>query len=231
MVARVGADGRLRYCDRKMAERSTVKPGESASAPCEMMLNGACSSIVSNTSSTSRKANLNNLKTTPRSPVELPPPMINRAVPGPGDEIEADDDAGVVDSEKVSVVFLVRQQATLRVLADQPRQCEQVSHHPPISAAYYGCPERGIEMVCMDQILARVSGMCESYSSRTCYSSRQSAVRVAPGPSNKGLFLRIKRDGPGKGEVSTALVVVVGRGSSDPRNTGSRILLLKSTVY
>jgi hypothetical protein len=66
------------------------------------------------------------------------------AIPGPGDEIESDPDAGVVDAEKVSVVFL----------------CEQVSHHPPVSAAYYGCPERGVEAVGMDQIVARVSGMC-----------------------------------------------------------------------
>lgn len=33
---------------------------------------------------------------------------MNRAIPGPGEEIESDPDAGVVDSEKVSVVFLVR---------------------------------------------------------------------------------------------------------------------------
>ena len=32
---------------------------------------------------------------------------INRAIPGPGDEVEADPDAGVLDSEKVTVVFLV----------------------------------------------------------------------------------------------------------------------------
>jgi hypothetical protein len=32
---------------------------------------------------------------------------LNRAIPGPGDEIESDPDAGVKDSEKVSVVFLV----------------------------------------------------------------------------------------------------------------------------
>lgn len=31
----------------------------------------------------------------------------NRAIPGPGDEIESDPDAGVLESEKVSVVFLV----------------------------------------------------------------------------------------------------------------------------
>jgi hypothetical protein len=32
---------------------------------------------------------------------------VNRAIPGPGDEIEAEPDAGVLDSEKVTVVFLV----------------------------------------------------------------------------------------------------------------------------
>lgn len=93
----------------------------------------------------------------------------NRAIPGPGDEIPSDPDAGVVDKEKVSVVFL----------------CEQVSHHPPVSAAYYACPERGVEAYGMDQIAAKVSGM---------------SVKVGPGPSNKGIFVRISRDGPGKGE-------------------------------
>lgn len=72
---------------------------------------------------------------------------VAQAIPGPGDEIESDPDAGVVESEKVSVVFL----------------CEQVSHHPPVSAAYYGCPEKGVEAVGMDQIVARVSGMCMSF--------------------------------------------------------------------
>ncbi len=32
---------------------------------------------------------------------------VSRAIPGPGEEYEAEPDAGVVDSEKVSVVFLV----------------------------------------------------------------------------------------------------------------------------
>lgn len=32
---------------------------------------------------------------------------VNRAIPGPGDEVEADPEAGVVDSEKVTIVFLV----------------------------------------------------------------------------------------------------------------------------
>ncbi|ORX35858.1 hypothetical protein BD324DRAFT_629290 [Kockovaella imperatae] len=134
-------------------------------------LNSETSSVVSIGSSTSKKPSLPNLKTNARGlPLEHPPsPNLNRAIPGPGEEIEADSDAGVVESEKVTVVFL----------------CEQISHHPPVSAAYYACPEKGLEMVCMDQILAKVSGM---------------SVKVGPGPSNKGLFLKLNREGPGKGE-------------------------------
>jgi hypothetical protein len=113
---------------------------------------------------------------------------LSRAIPGPGDEIEGDPDSGVVESEKVTVVFLVsatgtthhtynfsaspwhakRSDRSLRFASPSffscgpclHSQCEQVSHHPPISAAYYCCPERGIEAVGMDQIVARVSGMC-----------------------------------------------------------------------
>lgn len=71
---------------------------------------------------------------------------LRNAIPGPGDEVlPREPDAGVKDSEKVTVVFL----------------CEQTSHHPPVSAAYYYCPERGIEAVCVDQILAKVSFPCK----------------------------------------------------------------------
>ena len=63
--------------------------------------------------------------------------------------------------------------------------CEQVSHHPPISSAYYLCPEKGIEACAVDQISAKVSGM---------------SVRIGPGSLNKGVFVKLNRDGPGKGE-------------------------------
>ncbi|KAG6896586.1 hypothetical protein C0992_007290 [Termitomyces sp. T32_za158] len=62
--------------------------------------------------------------------------------------------------------------------------CEQVSHHPPVSAFYASCPDRHLELVGIDQISAKVSG---------------TAVRVAPGEFNKGLFLNIT-GGPGEGE-------------------------------
>lgn len=63
--------------------------------------------------------------------------------------------------------------------------CEQVSHHPPISAAYYTCPDRGVEAVGMDQIAAKVSGM---------------TIQIAPGESNKGIFVTLSSPSPGAGE-------------------------------
>lgn len=39
---------------------------------------------------------------------ELDMSSLSKAIPGPGDEVEGDPEAGVVDSEKVTVVFLVR---------------------------------------------------------------------------------------------------------------------------
>ncbi|KAG6917623.1 hypothetical protein DXG01_001855 [Tephrocybe rancida] len=61
---------------------------------------------------------------------------------------------------------------------------EQVSHHPPVSAFYAACPERHLELSGIDQIAAKVSG---------------TALRVAPGELNQGLFLNIT-GGPGEGE-------------------------------
>ncbi|KAG2145148.1 hypothetical protein DEU56DRAFT_789049 [Suillus clintonianus] len=61
---------------------------------------------------------------------------------------------------------------------------EQVSHHPPVSAYYASCPSRGMEMAGIDQISAKVSG---------------TAVRVAPGSFNKGIYINLT-SGPGKGE-------------------------------
>lgn len=61
---------------------------------------------------------------------------------------------------------------------------EQVSHHPPVSAYYASCPSRGVEMAGIDQISAKVSG---------------TAVRVAPGSFNKGIYINLT-SGPGMGE-------------------------------
>lgn len=61
---------------------------------------------------------------------------------------------------------------------------EQISHHPPISAYYASCPTRGVALMGIDQISARVSG---------------TGVRVAPGSQNKGIFIQIQ-SGHGEGE-------------------------------
>lgn len=80
---------------------------------------------------------------------------LRQVIPGPGDEVlPREPDAGVKESEKVTVVFL----------------CEQTSHHPPVSAAYYYCPERGIEAVGIDHILARVSFPCKWWNGLALFS-------------------------------------------------------------
>jgi hypothetical protein len=61
---------------------------------------------------------------------------------------------------------------------------EQVSHHPPVSAYYASCPSRGMEMIGVDQISAKVSG---------------TTLRVAPGSFNKGIYINLT-SGPGTGE-------------------------------
>lgn len=57
---------------------------------------------------------------------------------------------------------------------------EQTSHHPPVSAFYIDCPERGVSARGFDQISAKFTG---------------TSVRVAPGQHNLGIFVNIeKRD-------------------------------------
>ncbi|CAK9786953.1 unnamed protein product [Cutaneotrichosporon oleaginosum] len=96
---------------------------------------------------------------------------IKQAIPGPGEEVPSLRDPDAGVREEEKVTVVFLS--------------EQTSHHPPVSAAYYYCPEKGIEAVCVDQIVAKVSFP---------------SVRLGPGPQNKGIFVRILRDGPGKGE-------------------------------
>lgn len=81
--------------------------------------------------------------------VEQPPPKL----------VEGDDPPPTADRPRVRVAYLT----------------EQVSHHPPVSAYIALCPSRGLEMVGIDQISAKVSGM---------------NVRVSPGSFNKGIYIR-----------------------------------------
>ncbi|WEW60386.1 hypothetical protein PRK78_005871 [Emydomyces testavorans] len=74
-------------------------------------------------------------------------------------------DAGVQtvsDGEKVRISFLT----------------EQTSHHPPVSAFYVDCPQRGITARGFDQISAKFSG---------------TSIRIAPGQHNQGIFVNLQR--------------------------------------
>lgn len=57
---------------------------------------------------------------------------------------------------------------------------EQTSHHPPVSAFYIDCPERGVSARGFDQISAKFTG---------------TSIRVGPGQHNLGIFVTLaKRD-------------------------------------
>ncbi|OOF98505.1 hypothetical protein ASPCADRAFT_512763 [Aspergillus carbonarius ITEM 5010] len=54
---------------------------------------------------------------------------------------------------------------------------EQTSHHPPVSAFFIDCPERGLSARGFDQISAKFTG---------------TSIRVAPGQHNLGIFVNLK---------------------------------------
>jgi hypothetical protein len=55
---------------------------------------------------------------------------------------------------------------------------EQTSHHPPVSAFYVDCPEKGLTARGFDQISAKFTG---------------TSVRVTPGEHNLGIFITIEK--------------------------------------
>ncbi|KAK4131472.1 hypothetical protein BT67DRAFT_388096 [Trichocladium antarcticum] len=55
---------------------------------------------------------------------------------------------------------------------------EQTSHHPPVSAFYVDCPEKGIHARGFDQISARFTG---------------TSIKVMPGEHNLGIFITVER--------------------------------------
>lgn len=80
--------------------------------------------------------------------------------------INANGDGTTVEdgNEKVKVCYLT----------------EQTSHHPPVSAFYIDCAERGVSARGFDQISAKFTG---------------TSIRVSPGQHNLGIFVNIeKRD-------------------------------------
>lgn len=57
---------------------------------------------------------------------------------------------------------------------------EQTSHHPPVSAFYIECPDRGVSARGFDQISAKFTG---------------TSVRVVPGEYNRGIFVNVEKRG------------------------------------
>ncbi|KAI1773091.1 hypothetical protein F4818DRAFT_117859 [Hypoxylon cercidicola] len=55
---------------------------------------------------------------------------------------------------------------------------EQTSHHPPVSAFYVSCPEKGLHARGFDQISAKFTG---------------TAIKVSPGEHNLGIFITLER--------------------------------------
>lgn len=55
---------------------------------------------------------------------------------------------------------------------------EQTSHHPPVSAFYLSCPERGLYARGFDQISAKFTG---------------TTIKVLPGEHNLGIFISLER--------------------------------------
>lgn len=157
-------------------------------------------SIKSNISSASKKQSLISLKSGDknRSTDTL---NINRAIPGPGDEIEAEPDAGVVEKEKVSVVFLVSSPSIRRgfLLTTSSASRSLIIHlyQLRITDVLIRASRR------MEWIKSRreCRGCVRGLRSRLTTTLMRAAVRVGPGPSNKGIFIRIAREGPGEGEV------------------------------
>lgn len=57
---------------------------------------------------------------------------------------------------------------------------EQTSHHPPVSAFWIDCPEKGIFARGYDQISAKFTG---------------TSIRVIPGSHNLGIFIELRKWG------------------------------------
>jgi hypothetical protein len=113
---------------------------------------------------------------------------------------DADVDAGYPDSEKVTVVFLVR-----RLLVWIPQADVRSANKYPIIRLLVR-----LTIVVRKRESKRTEWIRSLQRFRACVSTlltlritlSTAAVRVAPGPECKGIFVRINRDGPGKGEVT-----------------------------
>ncbi|KAF1810594.1 hypothetical protein P152DRAFT_400857 [Eremomyces bilateralis CBS 781.70] len=94
---------------------------------------------------------------------ELVPPVLQAAAPSRGCSI-ASTNSTRKPEKPIRVSFLT----------------EQTSHHPPVSAFYIECPEKGIVANGYDQISAKFTG---------------TSVKVMPGDHNYGIFITLKNHG------------------------------------
>lgn len=106
MVDKEEVDGR-HLCSGQKTVAGIARPGKSP--PHDISIEELPDVIVSSIRSSSSKKipPLSLPAASKKKPTDSPGAGVNRAIPGPGDEVESDPDAGVVDSEKVTVVFLV----------------------------------------------------------------------------------------------------------------------------
>ncbi len=79
---------------------------------------------------------------------------------------------------------------------------EQTSHHPPVSAFYVDCPDKGISARGFDQLSAKFTG---------------TSVKVIPGAHNLGIFISLRRRGDEEYQLTHPAANLGGllRGSTD----------------
>lgn len=86
------------------------------------------------------------------------------------------------ENSSSSVSLTVPQHGTPSNEAGKPLRIsyltEQTSHHPPVSAFYVTCPEKGITARGFDQITAKFTG---------------TSVKVLPGEHNMGIFITLEK--------------------------------------
>lgn len=85
-------------------------------------------------------------------------------------------------SRRTSMASMATREPTTKL--DKPIRVsyitEQTSHHPPVSAFYVECPEKGISAKGFDQLAAKFTG---------------TSVKVSPGEHNMGIFITLHKRG------------------------------------
>ena len=101
------------------------------------------------------------------------PPLLNRIETGGGGSSASDSSSVHSSHAKFDCGSSTATQTSARLMF----LCEQVLHHPPVSAYFAQCIDKGIDISGYDQISAKFTG---------------ASVRVYPGEHNKGIFMTLK---------------------------------------